>query len=185
MKKLMFMMMALMMCISSFGQVSVPYNFSSSQITYNTARIDWQCQYQSECWPGGFDLRVGIEGFIYLDVSNNATPIWIQTSNGISSFYSLLDSLEPGITYDVYIRKHCNSTSGWPGQVSEWAGPFQFITLLFVNIHEYSYISKEEIVRVYDITGREIIDYASYKGLCIVVKNTNSGVVKQKTIKTF
>ncbi len=87
-----------------------PTNLSASNITYNSASLDWTENGSSTSW----DIEYGATGFS----QGSGTTISATTSKPYS-----LGGLTANTSYDFYVRASCGG-----GSYSYWEGPYTFIT---------------------------------------------------------
>jgi len=99
----------------TIASCELPTNLSVSSIDQTSANLSWISTASS------FNIEWGNEGFI--QGSGTTIP-------GTTNPY-LLTSLNPGTTYNYWVQADCS------GDLSSWAGPFEFTTLCEIITPDY------------------------------------------------
>ena len=107
---------------------------SSSNITLNSADINWQPGANETLW----NIEFGQSGFV--QGSGNLIPV---SSNPFS-----LTGLNSSTNYDVYIQANCGN-----GDLSEWSGPHSFNTLCGNAVAPYLETFNNWPPTCWDLTG--------------------------------
>lgn len=152
------------------AQVCAPVladSFQAAGISTTSATLSW-----SHATATNFEIQV---------VANNETPGATGTATG--SIYNAT-GLEPGTTYDVYIKTLCSSSS------SVWAGPFEFTTrtagtscdtaiVIPVTNTPYVYASNLDLFQNPDVT------YTTHGNSCLPATVTENYLNGDKAFFTY
>ncbi|MEJ2593868.1 MAG: T9SS type A sorting domain-containing protein [bacterium] len=89
---------------------SIPTDLAASNLTINSADLDWTENGQSTSW----EILLDVEGF---------DPTGMEPAEVTAKPYTAT-SLSANTSYDLYVRSICNNDN-----TSDWAGPYTFQTL--------------------------------------------------------
>ncbi|MDD3874986.1 MAG: fibronectin type III domain-containing protein, partial [Bacteroidales bacterium] len=93
----------------------MPTALNATNITSNSADLSWTAGGNETIW----DVKVGYQGFSPHDTMN-----YLQSQTGLTNNFWTVQGLNPMSIYDFYVKADCDS-----GDVSTWAGPYNFSTI--------------------------------------------------------